>query len=180
MKLNQISDNPGAHRRSKRLGRGIGSGKGKTAGKGHKGQSARSGVRLGGFEGGQMPLTRRLPKRGFHNPFRPRYQVINLATLESAIGSGRLDAAKTVTAALLKELGVIRRERDGIRLLGKGTISTAVAIEVAGASKSAVAAVEKAGGRVILTKAPEDSGAGKPGARKRARPGAEAPAGGQG
>jgi len=152
MKLNRLSDNPGAHKKRKRLGRGIGSGKGKTAGRGVKGQKARTGVALGGFEGGQMPLHRRMPKRGFHNIFRPRYQVINLGRLQKAVEAGKLDAGKLINAESLVAAGVVRRARDGVRLLAKGEIGIKLDIEVIGASKAAIDAVEKAGGKVTVTK----------------------------
>jgi large subunit ribosomal protein L15 len=151
MKLNEIRDNPGAHRRAKRVGRGIGSGKGKTAGRGGKGQTARSGVALNGFEGGQTPLHRRLPKRGFNNKiFRKTFAVVNLGRLQIAVDSGRLKPAGKIDAAALVASGVVRRVRDGVRLLAKGELKTALTIEVAGASKAAVAAVEQAGGKVVL------------------------------
>jgi len=152
MKLNRITDNPGAHKKRKRLGRGIGSGKGKTAGRGVKGQKARTGVALGGFEGGQMPLHRRMPKRGFHNIFRRRYQVINLGRLQKAIEAGKLDAGKLINAESLVAAGVMRRARDGVRLLAKGEIGIKLNIEVVGASQAAIDAVEKAGGKVTVTK----------------------------
>lgn len=152
MKLNRITDNPGAHKKRKRLGRGIGSGKGKTAGRGVKGQKARTGVALGGFEGGQMPLHRRMPKRGFHNIFRRRYQVINLGRLQKAIDAGKLDAGKLINAESLVAAGVMRRARDGVRLLAKGEIGIKLNIEVVGASQAAIDAVEKAGGKVTVTK----------------------------
>jgi large subunit ribosomal protein L15 len=150
MKLNQIRDNEGARRTFKRLGRGIGSGKGKTAGKGHKGQKARAGVSLLGFEGGQMPLYRRLPKRGFKNIFRKEYALVNLGRLQKAIDSGRLDAGKPITVDALKSAGLVRHARDGVRLLAKGEIKSGITIEVVGASRPAIEAVEKAGGKVIL------------------------------
>lgn len=151
MKLNEIRDNPGAHYRAKRVGRGIGSGKGKTAGRGGKGQTARSGIALGGFEGGQTPLHRRLPKRGFNNKiFRKEFEVVNLGRLQSAIDSGRLKPEGTIDAAALVAAGIVRRARDGVRLLAKGEIKTAITIAVAGASQAAVAAVEQAGGKVVL------------------------------
>jgi large subunit ribosomal protein L15 len=150
MKLNELRDNPGANKTSKRLGRGIGSGKGKTAGRGHKGQKSRSGVAIKGFEGGQMPLHRRLPKRGFTNIFAKHYQEVNIGRLQQAIDAGKIDAKSPITAATLVDCGFIRRVKDGIRLLGKGAITAKVAIEVAGASKTAVAAVEKAGGSVTI------------------------------
>jgi large subunit ribosomal protein L15 len=151
MKLNEIRDNPGAHYRSKRVGRGIGSGKGKTAARGGKGQTARSGVALNGFEGGQTPLHRRLPKRGFNNKiFRKDFKVVNLGRLQAALDSGKLKVDGTLDGAALRSSGVIRRLGDGVRLLAKGQLRAAITIEVAGASKAAIAAVEKAGGRVIL------------------------------
>jgi large subunit ribosomal protein L15 len=152
MKLNQIRDNPGAHYRAKRVGRGIGSGKGKTAGRGGKGQTARSGVALNGFEGGQTPLHRRLPKRGFNNKmFRPDFRVVNLGRLQQAIDEGKLKAEDTVDGAVLVGCGILRRIGDGVRLLAKGEIKAAVTIEVVGASKAAIAAVEAAGGKVVLS-----------------------------
>ncbi|HLI13288.1 MAG TPA: 50S ribosomal protein L15 [Alphaproteobacteria bacterium] len=154
MKLNQLSDNPGAHRKSKRVGRGIGSGKGKTSARGGKGQTARSGVSLAGFEGGQMPLYRRLPKRGFRSPFRKSYSLVNLGRLQRAIESGRLSAEKTVDDGALVAAGLIHAKRDGVRLLAKGQLNAKITIEVAGASKAAIAAVEKAGGKVIVTTPP--------------------------
>jgi len=149
MKLNEIRDNPGARLKSKRLGRGIGSGKGKTSGKGVKGQKAREGVSLNGFEGGQLPIYRRLPKRGFTNVNRKDYAPLNLNTLEAAIEAGKLNAAETITEALLASAGVVRLNKvDGVRLLARGSISKAVTIEVSGASASAIAAIEAAGGKV--------------------------------
>lgn len=150
MRLNELADNPGARKKSKRLGRGIGSGKGKTAGKGHKGQKARSGGAVRTFEGGQMPIYMRLPKRGFKNPLRAEHVLLNLSSLQAAIDAGKLDPAKTIDAATLVESRVLRRARDGVRLLGRGEISHAVTIEVSGASKKAVAAIEEAGGRVLI------------------------------
>jgi large subunit ribosomal protein L15 len=151
MKLNRLRDNPGAHRRSKRLGRGIGSGKGKTAGKGTKGQKARTGVALNGFEGGQMPIYRRLPKRGFFNPFRKEFSPVNLGVLQAAITSGRIDAAQPITEATLAAAGLVRGRLDGVRLLGNGELTQALTITVSGASASARAAVEKAGGTITTT-----------------------------
>src|SRR5437867_12566788 len=152
MKLNEIRDNPGAHYRAKRLGRGIGSGKGKTSGRGGKGQTARSGVALNGFEGGQTPLHRRLPKRGFNNKiFRKDFKVVNLGRLQAALDGGKLKAeGPPLDGAALVASGVLRRLGDGVRLLAKGELRAAITIEVAGASQAAIAAVEKAGGRVIL------------------------------
>jgi large subunit ribosomal protein L15 len=148
MKLNEIRDNQGAHKRRMRVGRGIGSGKGKTSGRGGKGQTARTGVAINGFEGGQMPLHRRMPKRGFNKPNRLEYAVINLATLERAFESGKIDGKKTLDAAALVEAKIVRRARDGVRLLAKGSLTKKVSLELAGASAAAIAAVEKAGGTV--------------------------------
>ena len=150
MKLNQIGDNQGATKARKRIGRGIGSGKGKTSGHGHKGQKARSGVAIKGFEGGQMPLHRRLPKRGFNNIFAKSFKVVNLGRLQGAIDAGRLDAKKPVDTAALKEAGLVKTAGDGIRLLAKGELKAKIDITVAGASKAAVEAVEKAGGSVTV------------------------------
>ncbi|MEQ1651355.1 MAG: 50S ribosomal protein L15, partial [Hyphomicrobium sp.] len=148
MKLNEIRDNPGARHRRMIVGRGIGSGKGKTCGRGVKGQKARTGVALKGFEGGQMPLHRRLPKRGFNNIFASEFSVINLGRLQAAIDAGQIDATKEITGAMLIESGLVKRARDGVRLLGKGTLKAKVNVTVAGASKSAIDAVAKAGGKV--------------------------------
>ena len=149
-KLNEISDNPGAHYKFKRVGRGIGSGKGKTSGRGGKGQTARSGVAINGFEGGQTPLHRRLPKRGFNNIHRLNYQVINVGRLQKAVEAGKIAKGDTVTAESLIGLGILAKMEDGLRLLAKGTITTALTIECAGASEAAVKAVEAAGGKVIV------------------------------
>jgi len=151
MRLNQLSDNPQARKARKRRGRGIGSGLGKTSGHGHKGQRSRSGVALKGFEGGQMPLDRRVPKRGFKNIFRADYAELNLGRLQAAIDAGKLDASKPIDAAVLRAAGVINRGRDGVRLLAKGTLKAKVNMTVAGASKAAQAAVEKAGGSLTVT-----------------------------
>ena len=150
MKLNEIADRPGARKARMRIGRGIGSGKGKTGGRGVKGQKARTGVAIKGFEGGQMPLHRRLPKRGFNNIFAKDYNEVGLDRVQAAIDAGRLDGKAQVDAAALKAAGVIRREKDGVRLLANGELKAAVSFEVNGASKTAVAAVEKAGGQVKL------------------------------
>ena len=150
MKLNQLSGRPGAKPARKRVGRGIGSGKGRTTGRGHKGQKSRSGVAIKGFEGGQMPLHRRLPKRGFHNLFRKHYAILNLGRLQAAIDRGKLDSIRTLTVPMLQEAGLIGRARDGVRLLAKGNLKSKLTIEVSGASKNAVAAVEKAGGKVVI------------------------------
>ena len=150
MKLTDLADNPGSRKKRMRVGRGIGSGKGKQAGRGGKGQTARSGVRIKGFEGGQMPLHRRLPKRGFNNIFALDLVEINLDRVQDAITSGKLDANGVVNAEALVKAGTLRRARDGVRLLGRGEIKAKVAFEVHGASKSAIAAVEKAGGSVKI------------------------------
>ncbi|GIL01640.1 MAG: 50S ribosomal protein L15 [Alphaproteobacteria bacterium] len=151
MKLTDIRDNAGAARSAKRVGRGIGSGKGKTGGRGGKGQTARSGVAINGFEGGQMPLYRRLPKRGFTNAkFTRDYNEVSLGRVQAAIDAGRLDAGQTVDVAALIEAGIVRRARDGVRLLSDGEIKAKVGFAVAGASKAAIAKVEKAGGSVTV------------------------------
>ncbi|SHI45577.1 large subunit ribosomal protein L15 [Roseomonas rosea] len=151
MKLNELRDNEGARPKFKRIGRGIGSGKGKTGGRGVKGQKARTGVSLNGFEGGQLPLYRRLPKRGFHNLFRKEYAVINLGSLDKAIESGVLPAGETVDEAALVKAGLVRiGKKAGVRLLAKGEIKRAVTISVARASAAAIAAVQAAGGSVTL------------------------------
>jgi len=151
MKLNEVRDNSGATKNAKRVGRGVGSGTGKTSGSGHKGQKARSGVSINGFEGGQMPIHRRLPKRGFNNIFRKSYAVVNLGRLQGAVDAGRLDASKPVDAAALVGAGVISKARDGVRILAKGELTTKkVEIHAAGASKAAFEAVEKVGGKIIV------------------------------
>ena len=155
MKLNEIRDNPGARTQRTRVGRGQASGKGETAGRGVKGQKSRSGVSLLGFEGGQMPLYRRTPKRGFNNLFGKRYAEVNVGRLQMAIDAKKLDAKGTINAETLKAAGVINSVHDGVRLLGKGEISAKVTVECAGASKGAVEAVEKAGGSVILPPPPD-------------------------
>ena len=151
MKLNEISDNLGAAKKGKRLGRGIGSGLGKTSGKGVKGQKARSGVAIKGFEGGQMPLHRRLPKRGFNNIFRLDFNEVSVARVQAAVDAGRLDAKATITAEALVAARVIRRVKDGVRLIGPGEPKGALIFEIAGGSAPAIAAVEKAGGKVTVT-----------------------------
>ena len=157
MKLHELAGRPGARKPRKRIGRGIGSGTGKTGGRGGKGQTARSGVRIKGFEGGQMPLHRRLPKRGFKNTmFARKLNEVNLGRIQAAVDAGRLDAAGKIDAAALIKAGVLRRAKDGVRLLGNGELKVKLALSVFGASKSAVAAVEKAGGTVeILAPKPE-------------------------
>ena len=158
MKLNEIRDNEGATKNRMRVGRGIGSGKGKTGGRGVKGQKSRTGVSIKGFEGGQMPLHRRLPKRGFNKPFQLKLHEVNLGRVQQAIDAGKLDAGGTVDAAAMIKAGLLRRAHDGVRLLGNGELKAKVAFSVYGASKSAVAAVEKAGGSVtILAPAKEPS-----------------------
>jgi len=150
MKLNDLRDNEGATHYKKRLGRGIGSGSGKTAGRGVKGQKARSGVAVNGFEGGQMPLYRRLPKRGFNNIFAKSFNVVSLARIQTAIDAKKLDAKETINAEALIKAGVIRRAKDGVRLLSDGELKAKLTFDVAGASKSAIEKVEKAGGSVKL------------------------------
>ena len=152
MKLNELRDNAGARLKSKRLGRGIGSGKGKTSGKGVKGQKAREGVALNGFEGGQLPIYRRLPKRGFKNIFRKEYAPVNLGALAKAIKSGRIDAGQPITEATLRAAGLVRGGKiAGVRLLASGELATAVTITISGASAAAIAAVQAAGGSVTTT-----------------------------
>ena len=151
MKLNEIADNAGATKARIRVGRGVGSGKGKTAGRGVKGQKARSGVAIKGFEGGQMPIHMRMPKRGFNKYNAKDWSWINIGRLEKAIQDGKLDAKKTIDENALLEAGVLRKVKDGVRLLAKGEIKTKVDLVVSGASKAAVAAVEAAGGKVTLT-----------------------------
>ncbi len=160
MKLNELRDNPGSRLKFKRLGRGIGSGKGKTSGKGVKGQKAREGVALNGFEGGQLPIYRRLPKRGFHNIFRMEYAAVNLGALDRAIEAGKLDAAAPITEDLIRAAGLVSAGTvAGVRLLAMGEIKRAITITVAGASATAIAAVEAAGGSVTTTVAEEAAAA---------------------
>jgi large subunit ribosomal protein L15 len=151
MKLNELRDNPGAAKKQKRVARGPGSGKGKTAGRGIKGQKSRSGVAINAYEGGQMPLYMRLPKRGFNKPNRKEFAVVNLGLLQKFVDAGKLDASAEITEEALVASGLVRRRRDGVRLLGKGELTAKLALAVTGASKSAVEAVEKAGGTVTLT-----------------------------
>jgi large subunit ribosomal protein L15 len=159
MKLSEIADNAGSRKKRMRVGRGIGSGKGKQSGRGGKGQTARTGVRIKGFEGGQMPLHRRLPKRGFNNVFRVEYAEINLDRLQEAIDAKAIDAGQAISAETLVKAGVLRRSKAGVRLLGRGEIKAKINIEVHGASKSAIEAVEKAGGSVkILAPAKKEDG----------------------
>ncbi len=154
MKLNELRDNPGATKKRKRIGRGPGSGMGKTGGRGIKGQKSRSGVAIAGYEGGQMPLYQRLPKRGFNKPNRKQFAVVNLGLIQKFVDAKKLDAKKAITEDVLVETGVVRRKLDGVRILAKGEISAKVQLEVTGASKSAVEAVEKAGGKLTITSAP--------------------------
>src|SRR5580698_7829724 len=155
MKLTDIRDNPGARKKPITVGRGIGSGKGKTCGRGVKGQKARTGVTIRAFEGGQMPVHRRLPKRGFNNIFAKEYSEVNLDRLQKAIDDGRLDAKQPITSEILMKSGVASRAQDGVRLLGKGEIKAKLQLTVAGASKSAISAIEKVGGSVTLTAKPK-------------------------
>jgi len=159
MKLHQLADRIGARKKPARIGRGIGSGTGKTGGRGGKGQTARSGVRIKGFEGGQMPLHRRLPKRGFKNsPFARKLNEVNLGKVQAAIDAGKLDDASPVDIGALVKAGIVRRPKDGVRLLGAGEIKSKVAFSVWGASRSAVAAVEKAGGSVTILAPARETG----------------------
>lgn len=175
MRLNELGDYPGARRTRKRVGRGMGSGKGKTSGRGHKGQKSRSGVSLLGFEGGQMPLYRRLPKRGFHNPFTKDFAELSIGNLERAVAKGKIDAKKPITEEALRTSGLVKKSRDGVRLLATGELKTKLTIEVAGATKGAIAAVEKAGGNVtLLPQKPKPEGKGKARHRKFKEGAAEA------
>ena len=153
MKLNELRDNPGAAKSRKRIGRGPCSGTGKTGGRGIKGQKSRSGVAINGYEGGQMPLYQRLPKRGFNKPNRKAFAVVNLGLIQKFIDDKKIDAKKDITEDVLVESGLVRRKKDGIRVLAKGEFSAKATISVTGASKSAVAAVEKAGGSLTVTTA---------------------------
>ena len=181
MRLNEIRDRPGSTKPKKRLGRGPGSGLGKTSGRGMKGQKSRSGVAIKGFEGGQMPLHRRLPKRGFNNIFAKDFNEVNVGRVQSAIDAGKLDAKSPITVEALLAAGVIRRVRDGVRLLGNGEIKTKLAFELTGASSGAVKAVEAAGGTFTVTPMPRRSakpeGEGKPkkGRKSEAKSGKAAP-----
>jgi len=156
MKLNELRDTDGATKARKRVGRGIGSGSGKTGGRGVKGQSSRSGVAINGFEGGQMPLYRRLPKRGFKNIFSKDYNEVSLGRIQAAIDAGKLDAGQAITSEALLKAGVIRKAKDGVRILGGGELKSKVSFDVAGASKSATEAIEKAGGALTV---PQKAGA---------------------
>ena len=162
MKLNELAPSPGSRQEPKRVGRGIGSGKGKTAGRGHKGQKARAGGATRTFEGGQMPIYRRLPKRGFKNPFRKVYVPLNLDRLQAAVDAGRLDPQQPVNLDALCAAGLVSRLGDGIRLLARGELSAPLTIEVDGASRAAIAAVEKAGGKVVLPASKSDAAAERP------------------
>jgi large subunit ribosomal protein L15 len=153
MKLNELRDNPGATKRKKRVGRGPGSGMGKTAGRGIKGQKSRSGVAIAGYEGGQMPLYQRLPKRGFNKPNRKKYAVVNLGLIQKFVDAKKIDAGAAITEDVLVASGLVRRKLDGIRVLAKGDVTAKLNLEVTGASKSAVDAVEKAGGSLKVTTA---------------------------
>ena len=153
MKLNQLSDNPGATKDRIRVGRGIGSGKGKTGGRGHKGQKSRSGVAIKGFEGGQMPIFRRLPKRGFTNLFRKVFEPVNVGGIQKAIDDKKIDAKKLITAEVLQAAGLVGKIQDGVRVLAKGKITAKIDIQVDGASNAAVAAIEAAGGKVTVATA---------------------------
>ena len=155
MKLHELRDNEGATKKRTRVGRGPGSGKGKMGGRGIKGQKSRSGVAINGYEGGQMPLYQRLPKRGFHKPNRKEFAVVNLGRIAKFIEAGKLDASAAITEDALVASGLVRRKLDGIRVLAKGEIGTAVNLEVTGASKSAIEAVEKAGGSLKVAAAAE-------------------------
>lgn len=155
MKLNELADNPGSSKKLMRVGRGVGSGKGKTGGRGVKGQKSRRGVSINGFEGGQMPIHMRMPKRGFNALNSKRTQWINLATLQNAIDNKKIDASKDITEDTLVEAGVLRRKKDGVRLLARGELKAKVNITVSGASAAAIAAVEKAGGKVTLLNPPQ-------------------------
>ncbi|MBT4426052.1 MAG: 50S ribosomal protein L15 [Rhodospirillaceae bacterium] len=161
MKLNELSASPGSLKVKKRVGRGIGSGKGKRSGRGDKGQKSRSGVAIKGFEGGQMPFYRRLPKRGFTNIFRKEYDVVNLGSLQKAVDAGVLDGKNTIDQAALKACGLARGRSAGVRILAQGDISAALQIDVAGASKAAIAAIEKAGGKITVKPKPEIDETGK-------------------
>ena len=154
MKLHELRDNEGAMQRKKRVGRGPGSGKGKTAGRGIKGQKSRSGVAINGFEGGQMPLYQRLPKRGFNKPNRQKYAVVNLGLIQKFVEAGKLDASADISEDALVASGLVRRKLDGIRILAKGELTSKITLNVTGASKSAIAAVEKADGTLTVTAAP--------------------------
>ncbi len=153
MKLNELRDNEGATKKRKRVGRGPGSGMGKTAGRGIKGQKSRSGVAIKGYEGGQMPIYQRLPKRGFNKPNRKKFAIVNLGLIQKFVDDGKLDAAQPITEDALLASGLVRRKLDGVRVLAKGDITTQLTLDVTGASRSAIEAVEKAGGSLRVTTA---------------------------
>jgi large subunit ribosomal protein L15 len=155
MKLHELHDNEGANRKKKRIGRGPGSGKGKTGGRGIKGQKSRSGVAINGYEGGQMPLYQRLPKRGFNNPNRKSYAVVNLSLIEKFIEAGKLDVKAEITEDALVASGLVRRKRDGVRILAKGELKSKVKLNVTGASKAAIEAVAKVGGSLTIASSSE-------------------------
>ena len=150
MRLNEISDNQGATKDRKRVGRGAGSGTGKTSGRGHKGQKSRAGATINGFEGGQMPIYRRLPKRGFKNPFRKQYRIVNIDDIQKAVDAGKVKAGAELDAQSLQDFGIVGKGKSGIRVLGRGKSNVAINLNVAGASKTAIMAVEKAGGKVTI------------------------------
>ncbi len=154
MKLNELRDNPGATPRKKRVGRGPGSGMGKMGGRGIKGQKSRSGVAINGYEGGQMPLYQRLPKRGFTKPNRKQFAVVNLGLIQKFVDAGKIDAGSAITEDVLVASGLVRRKLDGVRVLAKGELTVALTLEVTGASKSAIAAVEGKGGSLTVAAAP--------------------------
>ena len=176
MKLNEIKDNEGARHRKMRVGRGIGSGKGKTAGRGQKGQKSRSGVAIKGFEGGQMPLHMRIPKRGFNNIFAKDFDAVNLGMIQKFIDAKKLDASATIDQAALRAAGLSRGGKDGVRILAKGELTSKISISVAGASKGAVEAIEKAGGKVdiLVVKSSQEKAAAKKGTVKKANDAAKA------
>ena len=151
MRLNEISDNQGATKDRKRVGRGAGSGTGKTSGRGHKGQKSRAGATINGFEGGQMPIYRRLPKRGFKNPFRKQYRIVNIDDIQKAVDAGKVKAGAELDARSLHDVGIVGKGKLGVRVLGRGKINVAINLNVAGASKTAITAIEKAGGKVTIS-----------------------------
>ena len=150
MRLNEISDNQGATKDRTRVGRGAGSGTGKTSGRGHKGQKSRAGATINGFEGGQMPIYRRLPKRGFKNPFRKQYRIVNIDDIQKAVDAGKVKAGAELDAQSLQDVGIVGKGKLGVRVLGRGKINVAINLNVAGASKTAITAIEKAGGKVTI------------------------------
>jgi large subunit ribosomal protein L15 len=172
MKLNELAPAPGARQARKRVGRGMASGTGKTSGRGHKGQRSRAGSATRTFEGGQMPIYRRLPKRGFKNPFRTVFAPVNLDRLQAAVDGGKIDPAKTVDGAALRAAGLVNKRLAGVRLLARGKLSAALTIEIESASQAAIAAVEKAGGKLVLSQ-PREAKAAKPAAADTADAGAD-------